>query len=94
MTIDIIPLAAMALGIYLVLQVEKQKSSGSSLLYAFAGIIPIVWSLTTVMGVRSIAIGSTPVLFGIFAIGSMYTKGNTQAISGAVAVLLFLAIIA
>ncbi len=93
MALNIIPLLALVVGLYLIFQTDKQSDGGAKALYAFAGVVAVLWSLFTVLGAYTIRLSAMPLAFGLFALATIYTKGATRAVSGAVALLLFLVII-
>jgi hypothetical protein len=96
MAISVFSVITLVVGIYLLFQAEKLKKSGQKTLYAITGLILALWGLAMVFGVGSgvsTRVGVTPVLFGIFALMAYHTKGNSQTIAGAVAIIIFLSMV-
>gem|GEM_PF-5019649 len=89
---DVLAFLALTAGIYFVYQADKGTQSKA--IYGFVGIATTLWSLFTVFEVRVFGLDALPPVFGLFAVAAVYSKGATKALSGAAALIFFLAIIA
>ncbi len=93
MAFNILSFLALLVGLYLVYQADKQKNSGSKIIYAFAGIVATLWSLFTVVGAGPVRFNAMPLAFGLFAVATLYSRGASRAVFGAISILLFLNIL-
>jgi hypothetical protein len=89
MSVNIIAVLALVVGVYLLQRADK-KGKDYKAVYAIAGIVILLWGLSMLFVGSPIHIGAMPLVFGISVLGTLYTKGNSQAILGAIAALLFL----
>lgn len=93
MAFNVLSFVAVVLGLYLLYEVDRQDSKTAKVICAFAGLVAVFWALTVVFGACGVRLSAMPAAFALFAIVSLYSEGATRAMSGAVAVILFLALV-
>jgi len=90
----IIATIILIIGIYLIFQADRCQSRGSQAVYAIVGLLLAMWGLLLLFrGSVSFSLESPAVIFAVFALLAFYTKGTAKAISGAVAIIIFLSIV-
>lgn len=93
MAVNIIAVVSVVLALYVLMRADKQKKSHYGLTYALAGLLLLFWSLSMVFWGFSTIMNAMPLIFGLTVIGSLETKGMTQAIFGAFALLVLLSLV-
>lgn len=93
MAYNIIALLALIAGLYILYQADKQKKQGPMAVYTLAGIVTLLWAISMVFNSPAMRASSMPLLFGLTTIGTMKSKGLTQAVFGAIAVAIVLLVI-
>lgn len=90
MAVDIIAVLTLVAGIYILYEADDEDDNSKKIVYSFTGLVATIWAVMMLFGTYTINIGILPLAFGLFAIGTIHTKGATQAVFGATAILIFL----
>jgi len=93
MVINVIALLALFAGLYIVQQADKQKKQEPKAVYALAGLVTLIWAVSMLFNGFVMRTSSMPLVFGMTTIGAMKSKGLTQAVFGAIALIIVLVMI-
>ena len=87
---NIIAVLTLVLSLYLLHKADKLKKNKE--IYAFAGLVALLWSLAMLSGAYVTA-GILPLAFSLAAIGALVSKGGVQTVCAAIAFIIFLVVV-
>lgn len=90
MAVNIVAVMSLVVGLYILHRADKLKKNKE--VYALAGLVAVLWSIAMLSGAYP-NFGIMPLAFGLAGAGSLMTKGGTQTVFAAVAVLIFLTVV-
>lgn len=91
--INMLAMFTLVSALYVLQKADKQKKQQQKTIYAIAGVIALIWSLTMLFVAYDAKVGLLPLSFGLTTIGALHSKGSTQTIFGALAIIILLSVV-